>query len=245
MGRNIYQWLNRLKRIIQLSIFLSTCKGCENYLVFEDEDILCRDCHEQIAAIRYHDRWLNKCQHCGRPMDHLYERCGNCILQPPPYRKHRSYSRYRAPFKNLILKYKYGGSEKLKYLFVDYYIELFNEEIHEPFDYIIPVPPDKGRKRKFSPIQEISKVLSQRLEIPLAPGNLIKVKKTLPQARLKRTQRLTNLDGAFKLKHPAKLKEKKLLLIDDVYTTGTTIKKCVQLLTQQNADVVVLTLARS
>jgi ComF family protein len=143
--------------------------------------------------------------------------------------------------------YKYKGVERLKLLFVDYYIELFEEKINEDFDYIIPVPPDRGRKRKreFSPIFEISKILSRRLGIPLSSGNLTKVKQTLPQAGLTRAQRITNLDGAFKLKHPEKIKSKKLLLIDDVYTTGTTINKCAQILTKQKADVVALTLARS
>ena len=242
---NIYRWFKQLKRIVQLSIFLSTCKGCGNQLVFEGEDILCKDCREQIANIRYHDGWFNICQHCGRTLDHQYERCGECILHPPPYRKHRSYSRYQDLLRNLILMYKYSGIEKLKYLFVDYYIELFNEKINEAFDYIVPVPPDRCRKREFSPILEISKILSRRLGITLSSGNLIKVKQTPPQARLTRAQRITNLDGAFKLKHPEKIKGKKLLLIDDVYTTGTTINKCAQLLLKQEADVIVLTLARS
>jgi ComF family protein len=145
----------------------------------------------------------------------------------------------------LILKYKYKGIEKLKRLFVDYYIELFEEKINEDFDYIVPVPPDRGRKREFSPILEISKILSRSLGITLSAGNLIKVKQTPPQAGLTRAQRITNLDGAFKLKHPGEIKGKKLLLIDDVYTTGTTINKCAQLLLKKNADVVVLTLARS
>ena len=242
---NVYRWFKQLKRIVQLSIFLSTCKGCGNHLVFEDEDLLCRNCREQIANIRYHDSWLNMCQHCGRTLDHKYEHCGNCILQLPPYRKHRSYSRYQELLRDLILMYKYKGVEKLKRLFVDYYIELFNEKINEAFDYLVPVPPDRGRKREFSPILEISKILSRCLEIPLSSGNLIKVKQTLPQAGLTRAQRITNLDGAFKLKHPGKIKGKKLLLIDDVYTTGTTINKCAQLLLKQKTDVVVLTLARS
>jgi len=242
---NIYRLFTQLKFIVQLSIFLPTCKGCGNQLVFEEEDLLCKNCREEIANIRYHDGWLNICQHCGRTLDHQHERCGDCILQPPPYRKHRSYSRYRELLRDLILMYKYKGIERLKHLFVDYYMELFAEKINEDFDYIVPVPPDRGRKREFSPILEIAKILSRRLEIPLSSRNLIKIKQTLPQAGLTRAQRITNLDGAFKLKHPEKINGKKLLLIDDVYTTGTTIKKCARLLTKQNADVAALTLARS
>ena len=245
--KNTREWFKQLKCIVKLSIFLPTCKGCGNHLVFEDEDLLCKDCRAEIANIRYHDSWLNICEHCGRILEHQYERCGECILRPPPYRKHRSYSRYQDLLRHLILIYKYKGIEKLKHLLVDYYIELFKGKINEDFDYIVPVPPDRGRKRKreFNPILEIAKILSRRLGIPLLTGNLIKIKQTLPQAGLTRAQRIINLDGAFKLKHPGKIKGKKILLIDDVYTTGTTINECAQLLIKQKADVVALTLARS
>ena len=243
----IHRWYRQLKCIVQVSIYLPTCKGCGNQLVFAEENLLCKDCRQEIADIRYHDSWLNLCQSCGRTLHHQYERCGDCILQPPPYGKHRSYSRYQELLRDLILMYKYKGIEKLKFLFVDYFLELFAENIDENFDYIVPVPPDKGRKQKreYNPILEITKILSRRLKIPLSSRNLIKIKQTPPQAGLTRVQRLTNLDGAFKLKHPEKIKGKKILLIDDVYTTGTTINKCAQLLVKQKADVTALTLARS
>jgi len=207
-----------------------------------EEDILCRVCKSEITL--FNDP---VCRKCGRILSNPYDICGECILHSPPYRVHISYSRYRGLFKDLILLYKYGGIEKLKYLFADYYIELFNERVNEPFDYIVPVPPDKGRKREFAPILEAAKILSGKLGIQLLSGYLLKVKKTLPQAGLSKAKRMKNLDGAFKLKQPQEIKltGKKVLMIDDVYTTGTTINKCAQLLSKQRADVVVLTLARS
>ncbi len=79
----------------------------------------------------------------------------------------------------------------------------------------------------------------------LLPGNLKKIKKTLPQAGLSMKKRLNNLNGAFKLNNPVEVRGKKILLIDDVYTTGTTVKKCTGLMKRVRADVIVLTLARS
>jgi competence protein ComFC len=231
--------------ILCLAIYNVTCKGCGVYLVLADEDLLCRDCREKIARVREYDRWRSKCTHCGRFLDHRYPLCGSCTLQPPLYRKHVSYSSYHDLLRELVLMYKYGGMERLKYLFADYYLELYKAEIDEPFDYIVPVPQDRGRKREFVPVLEIVKTLSRRLGIPPLTRHLLKVKKTLPQVGLTRAQRIKNLDGAFRLKHPQKIAGKKLLLIDDVYTTGTTIRQCVQLLVSQEADVVVLTLARS
>ncbi|MCP5107575.1 MAG: ComF family protein, partial [bacterium] len=98
---------------------------------------------------------------------------------------------------------------------------------------------------EFNPVLELAKILSRRFEIPLLGNHLVKHKKTLPQAGLSRSKRLTNLDGAFKLAVAPSLKGKKVILVDDVYTTGTTIKKCTELLNKQDAEVTALTLARS
>ena len=242
---NMKKWFQSLTGTLQLVLFLPKCKGCENVLVFEGEKLICRECREKIAASRYYDNWKTVCRLCGRWMDHQHDTCGNCILQPPPYRKHLSYSRYEGLLKDLILGYKYGNIERLKLVLAEYLGELFTEKVNEPFDYIVPVPADTGRKREFHPMLEVSKILSRRLRIPLMSRQLLKIKKTPPQAGLTRAQRLKNLEGAFILKNPEKIKEKKLLLIDDVYTTGTTIGTCTRLLVDQKADVVALTLARS
>jgi ComF family protein len=110
---------------------------------------------------------------------------------------------------------------------------------------MVPVPADRGRKRELNPILALCKRLSRNLGIPLMRKNLIKVKRTEPQVLLSQARRLKNLDGAFRLKDPAAVRKKRIVLVDDVYTTGTTIKKCTQLLKKAGADVVAITLARS
>jgi len=241
----IKKQISILLNTLAATLFQPRCKGCGNYLILETEKLLCKECQQKIDTVRYSESWKTSCRYCGKPMDHSYDACGNCIIQPPPFRKHRSYSRYDGVLKDLILAYKYGNIERLKVILADYLIQLFQEKINEPFDYIIPVPADKGRKREFHPMSEVSKILSRQLSIPLLNSQLIKIKATPPQAGLSRAQRLKNLDGAFKLKSPSQIKSKKILLVDDVYTTGTTIRKCSQLLIAKEADVVALTLARS
>jgi ComF family protein len=187
------------------------------------------------------------CQRCGRPFSDNRDLCGNCLVSSiPAYRKHISCFAYKNEVKELILKYKYGNKEYLKELLAEYYLELFHRDIEEDFDFILPVPPDQGRRREYQPVIELSKILSKRLRIKLLANCLIKVKITKPQAGLTRSERLRNLNGAFSLKVSDKcLKGKKVLLIDDIYTTGTTINKCAKLLTREGADVFAFTLARS
>jgi len=203
--------------------------------------MICRECKEKMRMFR-----TNVCGHCGRPLGNNNPRCGECLLNPPPFRKHISYGGYEEELKELILKFKYGNVERLKHLLTGYYIDVFFKKIDESLDFIIPVPPDKGRKREFDPVLEIAKILSKQLGLKLLIHHLVKIKKTLPQAGLSRNQRLNNLNGAFKfINTTPSIKGKKILLIDDVYTTGTTVKKCTELLTKEEADVVALTLARS
>jgi len=241
LGCIFSRYFRELIKITRLSIFLTQCKLCEKDLVYEGEDMICRECKAKIRMFK-----TNVCEHCGRPLGNISPRCGECLLNPPPFRKHVSYGAYEEELKELILKFKYGNGEKLKHLLAGYYIDIFYKKIDEPFDYIIPVPPDKGRKREFDPVLEIAKILSKQLGLKLSIHQLVKIKKTLPQAGLSRSQRLNNLNGAFKLTNTTpSIKGKKILLIDDVYTTGTTVKKCTERLTKEDADVVALTLARS
>ena len=237
---------HELLKIIQFSIFIDRCKLCENDLVLAHEKSICSDCKEKITALPSH-----VCSHCGRPLWNDATRCGECIVNPPLFLRHISYGRYDDVLKELILKFKYGRVDNLKHLLAGFYLEILNKHIlekesKEHFDFIIPVPPDMGRRREFNPILEMAKIFSKHSGIPLLPRRLVKIKKTLPQAGLSRSKRLINLDGAFKLTStPPSLAGKKVLLIDDVYTTGTTIRKCTLLLVKEGAAVVALTLARS
>lgn len=252
--KRMHKWFGgifrELPRAVRLSIFLCQCPLCGNDLVLEGEEAICRECREKISLQGVNAPVSPVCPVCSRPLGYESERCGECLTAPPLFRRHVSYGRYEEELRELILRYKYGGVEKLKHLLAGFYVEVYQRKIaineSRGFDFIIPVPPDIGRKREFNPVSEIVKIFSKRLNIPLLAGYLVKVKKTLPQAGLTRSQRLINLNGAFRLKEPAlSIKGKRVLLADDVYTTGTTIKKCTELLIKAGADVVAMTLARS
>lgn len=237
---SFHEWIKELWGVIRISIFHSRCKICNQLLVYREEEIICRSCLLEINPV-----YELVCEKCGKLIGKSGLLCGECLLNPPPYRKHVSYSIYHGILKDLILLFKYFEIKKLKKLLANYYIDLFKNKLNEGFDCIIPVPADKSRNRDFEPNLEISKILSRELNISLVKNNLIKVKKTAPQVSLPLKKRLTNLDGAFKLRNPTIVSKKKILLIDDVYTTGTTIKKCAQILQKRKNQVVAITLARS
>lgn len=234
------EWLKELFSITRISLFHSICKICNQILVHRDEEIVCRTCIQEINAFL-----KPVCQKCGKAIEGDGLWCGDCMLNPPAYQKHVSYSLYQGVLKELILLFKYYEIKKLKYILAGYYIDLLKQKLNERFDCIIPVPSDLSRKRDFDPNQVIAKILSKELNIRVLKNSLIKVKKTAPQVALPLKKRLKNLDGAFKVNKSPMLIGKKILLIDDVYTTGTTINKCTQVLQRNKNRVFAITLARS
>ena len=226
--------------LFKLSLFENNCKICDNDLILQEEKHICIECLSSIKS-----RPEKTCNRCGKEIRADLEICGECLINPPSFVRHLSYSTYKEKLRDLILKSKYSEVEPLKQLTIDYYIETYKKIGHIRFDLIIPVPMDHGRDRKYDHIFEIAKILSRKLKIKLEINNLIKTKKTEPQAGLTMTERLKNLNNAFKITNPDKLRNKTILLIDDIYTTGTTIKKCSKPMIKAGATVYAITLARS
>lgn len=237
----MHSMLLEIKKIFCLPFFQDNCRLCSSQLAYKEEERLCCDCLEKIQPFRG-----VACLCCDRPLNSETEECGECLLEPPVFIRHVSYGLYRNELREVILKYKYGQQEPLKYILALFLRYACREKALLSADYIIPVPRDIGRNREFDHILEMAKVLSSLLNIPLLKKHMKKIKKTPPQAILSRNLRLKNLDGVFRLTDARpSLQGKSVLLIDDVYTTGTTIKKCAALLTRGGASVFAATLARS
>jgi len=122
---------------------------------------------------------------------------------------------------------------------------LLNLEIPE-CDGIVPVPLSRNslRERGFNQSLLMARVISKKLNITLYMDALLKTRDTLPQVGLNAKERRKNLKGAFKAS--GKINNQRLLLIDDVMTTGATVRECSKILIKAGAkEVVVITLARA
>ncbi len=224
---------------MNLNIFDETCVLCGVELVEDNESVVCNN-YKNLLSYKN----SIKCIVCGKYIE--YDNiCGNCMIKKPYFVKHSSYADYQGALKELILIYKYGEREEVKYLLSDLYLDLMKREFDFDFDYLIPVPMDKNRKRGFNHMLEIVKLVSKKTGIKVLSGNLIKIKSTKPQVELDGKKRLKNLNNAFKVKNKQKIKGKKVLLFDDVYTTGTTILQCSRELKIAGADVFAITLSRA
>ena len=105
-------------------------------------------------------------------------------------------------------------------------------------DLIIPIPLHHLRKaeRGFNQSQEISKGLSKELNISIKNNILSRTKFTKTQTKFTLIERKLNIEGAFKLKHKKEISGKKIILVDDVITTGATTSECAKLLVENGAD---------
>lgn len=116
-------------------------------------------------------------------------------------------------------------------------------------DYVlVPVPLEKRKLkwRGFNQAEELAKKLSSFLKIPIISDCLIKIKENLPQVELSGEERKENIKGVFKIEKPEKIRGRKILLVDDVYTTGSTMEECSQVLKKAGAkEVIGIVIARA
>lgn len=230
----------RLLLALRCGLFRPRCRLCGLDLVAENETVLCSDCLAEIAPA-VDDR----CLVCGRFLSPGLAVCGSCLLAPPPFERHRSYAAYEGTLRQAIILYKFAEVEPLKHILAGLYQETLARELPGAYDAVVPVPADRRRRHGFRPVRACAKVLARRLGIPLRDDLLVKKRSTPPQVGLTRAQRRVNLDGAFALAPEARAAGLRLLLLDDVTTTGATLRRCAAVLRRGGARVTALTLAQT
>ena len=216
---------------------------------------LCQACIRQLIAVE-----SPICNCCGLPYinqsgaDHL---CGDCISEPKFFRIARAPLVYETVLTGIIHRFKYKGKIQLAGPLAEILLTSFSllwED--DSIDIILPVPLHlkKIRKRGFNQAYLLvrswkhfaGQELFRRTDIPIERHLLIRTAATAPQSALGRAKRAMNVKNAFDLDDRDKVKDQRILLIDDVYTTGSTVNECARLLLNCGArHVDVLTLARA
>jgi len=227
-------------------LFPRTCSGCGDSLVDEGLSV-CWDCRARISLIV-----PPFCRTCGEPVhghiDHEYQ-CHVCCRHPPEYRHARAAIHYNETGRALVTGFKYHHAFWNQPLLVDLLeaVARSHYTIHE-YDLLAAVPLHamKQRERGYNQSRLLARSLGKKLDLPVAAaGWLVRVRPTPSQTRLTARQRLTNVRGAFRAGRFADWKEKRILLLDDVMTTGATVSECAKVLKDAGARVVdVITLAR-
>lgn len=243
----ILKSVNRLTLPVKLAIFPSFCQLCGQLLLEPEEKVICRQCLDKIDI---HQGPV--CRVCGRFLYHgdkpdsLCLECRNIL---PPYELHRSLGQYSGRLKEIIILLKYKGNEPLASSLSEHLYRHFGPQgILAGVDLIVPVPLHrrKQRQRGFNQAELLARGLSKLTGSPLGRGILIKTRNTPSQVSLEAGKRESNLKGAFAVQKAGLIRKRIILLIDDVYTTGSTIRECALTLKKAGAkEIRAITLARA
>lgn len=224
--------------------FPPKCLSCDERLGVMKDILFCPDC---LARIEFVEEPFCLC--CGRVFlssdaSHL---CGACLIHPRHFTCARSVFLYEEPFSRALHAFKYEG--KMNGLQTFYTFKREKIQLRLPFlpDILLPVPLHKRRLRErgFNQALILARTLFPELRMMIAPDLLFRSRYTEPQTNLSGSARRKNVRGAFFIRRPEFIKGKNILLVDDVFTTGTTVDECARVLKDAGAATVqVFTLAR-
>jgi ComF family protein len=153
---------------------------------------------------------------------------------------------FEGPLREAIHVYKYRPVRSLGKPLSDWMAGQVNMAV--PLDVVMPVPlhRERLRRRGFNQALLLAHGISERFGVPLCYDNLARIRPTRPQVELTGRERAENVRDAFRLLRPCEVGDRKVLLIDDVFTTGATMNECARVLKDAGAaSVTVLTLART
>lgn len=179
--------------------------------------------------------------------------CGVCLVTPPPFRRARAWAYYQTgeatpqPLSEAIQHFKYHRNLNVGKALATLAATHF-PLTDERYDVIVPVPLhiDRLRWRGFNQSLFLSRTIGRTRKIRVDPFLLARTRPTAPQTRLKERERRENVKGAFTVISPERLQGQRVLLVDDVYTSGATVQECARALYRDGAHVVdVFTLARA
>lgn len=234
-------------------IFPLDCRICEKPIRESKGYSICENCFKTIELI---DKPY--CVKCGKPFlisTDLFKQdreilCADCKRKKYSFEFARSVGIYHKVLKECIYLFKYYGEKKLAEpfgeLLIDYLVK--NQEFKKKIDLIIPVPLHNNdlKKRGFNQSVLLSRIIGNHFSIPVKEEVLIKKKLTSSQVNLSKKEREKNILKAFSVDRPEEIKGVNILILDDIFTTGSTVEECAKELKKAKAkNIFILALARS
>lgn len=223
------------------------CATCGGAAADRRLPFFCRPCWGSVTPIEG-----PVCPRCGEPFDSPLaladspgHQCRACREKPPRFDCALSPYRYEGVIEQAIRLFKYRRRDTLAAPLAD--LMLVWADRLPPADLVMPVPlhHSRLRVREFNQSLLLADRIARRLGLPLSFEHLERIRPTRPQTELDRADRARNMRRAFAVREPGDLENRRILLVDDVLTTGATANDCARALRRAGAvSVAVLTLAR-
>ncbi|HHY90971.1 MAG TPA: ComF family protein [Clostridiales bacterium] len=219
------------------------CIVCGIGILPSEEFSICPDCRSKIFFIEG-----KACLQCGKPIAEsgILNTCPDCSEKKRFFTRGFSCVEYEGEIKEIIHRFKYGGQRHLMHPLGAIMVHKLKAEGLTDVDRVIPVPLHKRRERQrgFNQAELLARVIAREMGWKLDKKVLVRLQDTRSQSDLTKQERQRNVRDAFGLFPGVSLKGEKVLLVDDIYTTGSTMDSCSRTLRQaEPAEIYILSLA--
>ncbi len=221
-GHRKYILPQKLLKGIRKEIFPERCPGC-NEILFEREKEkgFCRSCSEKIFYIGD-----GGCVKCGKALADLrQDLCMDCRKKQHAFTQNRAVYAYDGPMKEAMYRFKYSNCRAYRRTFAEDAWRIYGKWLRElDVDAVVPVPmyAKKKRQRGYNQAEVFAEEIAERMGGHLDASLVVRTKNTMALKKLNDQERKKNLENAFKIRKKG-VKLNKILLIDDIYTTGSTL----------------------
>src|SRR5262245_37091851 len=238
-------------------VFPALCAVCRAGLGADRRDPLCGACWRRVERLTPPWCWV-----CGLAIAQFAPgdapaagagsaryRCGQCRRRPPAFSYARSAACYRGVLREALHAFKFGGRRALAAPLGDLLVEMGQGAlaVADP-DLLVPMPlhPRRERERGFNQALLLARRIGRAWRVPVRTDMLARTVATRPQSELNAEERRENVRGAFALRRPDLVAGRHVILVDDILTTGSTVRACAACLREGGAGTLgVLTVARA
>ncbi len=218
-------------------LFPPRCPFCDGVLfssVFLPPQLICGGCRRKVEYVKE-----PVCKKCGKPLeDERVEYCYDCARHVRAFTQGKALWVYQGAVKESIYRFKYHGKQEYAQYYGKELVRVYGEWIkRRKVEAIVPIPLSRRRlsQRGFNQAERIASEVGRRTGIPVYRHLLVRVRDTRAQKELNHEERKNNLKKAFKTTEN-KVQLKHILLIDDIYTTGSTMDEAAIELKQSGAE---------
>lgn len=222
--------------LMDLILPQSQCCLCRQPGKFNTHKPWCSECQGNMEELK---NSLHLCEKCGKYLEKTDELCRECTFNPPPFDIARAVGPYQDSYRLAIKVFKFMGRKclgvKMGHMMAE---RVKSEPRFQPVDLVIPVPISRGnlQQRGFNQTEVLAEHMAHELHMKMDAHSLVRIKETPSQRELSREEREKNLLFAFAIKDKAKIYRKNILLVDDVYTTGSTSRECARVMLEAGAE---------
>lgn len=232
-----FPWISkkgRGKRTWRDLLFPPRCACCDELLSEEETAYgFCATCQQQV--VRVED---THCKRCGRPIrNSIEEYCEDCKKNRHLFYQNKGLYLYQGEMKSAMYRFKYGNRREYAHTYAVEAVRCYGRWMREmEISAIVPVPlyEKKRRVRGYNQAEVLAEELGRLCALPVYRNLVVRIRNTKPQKELNRVERKNNLKNAFKIQQIG-VKLNHILVVDDIYTTGSTLDGVTKVLLEGGA----------